>query len=46
MIDNSQLPIPMDSLPISGLQHILYCPRQCALIPDSSGCNDSFRFLS
>lgn len=21
-----------DSLPISGLQHILYCPRQCALI--------------
>lgn len=22
----------MESLPISGLQHILYCPRQCALI--------------
>jgi len=31
MVD-CQLPIPMDSLPISGLQHILYCPRQCALI--------------
>lgn len=23
---------PIDSLPISGLQHILFCPRQCALI--------------
>ncbi len=24
--------VSADSLPISGLQHILYCPRQCALI--------------
>lgn len=23
---------PIDSVPISGLQHILFCPRQCALI--------------
>ena len=26
-----------DLLPISALQHLIYCERQCALIPESGG---------